>query len=228
MGQPPKTDLALAARHKYRLLDGRLAISVTSVIGFADDGKSARLAHAAAKIGPDFRAQWDAKAATGTRIHGYMESWMAGDHVDAPEEDWGYLDHLEQFVKDYEVSPLLVESIVLNHTHGYGGRLDVIAQTAMGTGLIDLKTGSPYLTDLTLQLNAYSVAEVAVYDDAGTLAGVEDLPRVDFLAGLYVTPGGYNLVEVEYSEEAHAAFVSLLTAKRAYAELNKRAKEGKP
>lgn len=221
-----KSDLELAASHKYRLLDGRVAESVTSAINFADAGKSMRFAYAASKLGPGFRKEWDAKRDTGTRIHGYLEKWMAGESVDAPSEDIPYLDHLEQFVKDYEVMPHLTEEVVLNHAHGYGGRFDTICETAMGLGMIDLKTGEPYTTDLTLQLNAYANADLAVYED-GQLARVDPLPGLDFLAGLYVTPDGYQLVEVEQSEVAFNTFCALLDAKRQYAELEKRAKESK-
>ena len=228
-----KTDEELAQNHRYRLSDGRLAVSVTSIANFPDEGKSTRMSYAAAKIakaGGDFRKEWDDKRDMGTQIHSHMENWLNGEGVEATESESAYLDQLERFIHDYEVEPIKQECVVLSNRYGYGGRFDLLANVTIKgerkLALIDLKTGSAYKTALTLQLNGYVHADgIAVYED-GKLSHLEPLPQIDVLAGLYVTQSDYSLIEVPFGFEELDVFLSLLIAKNGYAQLEKSLNKG--
>ena len=227
-----KTDAQLAESHKYRLPNGEIAVSVTSVVGFPDGGKSMAFAYAAhkiAKAGGHFRDEWDAKRDKGSTIHGYMEKWLNGEPVQATGDENDYLDHLARWIEDYEVEPISQDCVVLSNK-GYGGRFDLLATITVNgerkVALIDLKTGSPYSTQLTLQLNAYAHADgIAVYGEDGELKALQPLPEIDMLAGLYVTADSYNFVEVPFGFDELDTFLALLNAKQLYGKLEKNIKQ---
>ena len=211
------TDVELAARHKYRLPSGDVAINVTAVSGCLDLGKAAGMAGAAAKLtkaGLDYRAEWREKADTGTRVHAVCEQWLRGESAEVRDSDQGYVDALEKFWQDYEPSLVECEAIALSH-HGYGGRLDMIADLNDGRRLlIDVKTGKQYPTEHCLQMAAYRYADgLAEYGEDGMLHLLRPVPKVDACACLYVRGDGtYSLVEYPSDGNAFAIFLSLLHA----------------
>lgn len=222
-------DLALGA-HRYRLADGTVAMSVTSVCEFADEGKSMGFAYKArslAREGVDFREEWDAKRDTGTRVHGHVERWLAGEPVDASDDDAPYLDALEEWWEEAKPVPTEVEAIVLRQDAGYGGRFDFCAElTHEGVRdrwLVDVKTGKPYPTRHALQVNAYAFSDgIAVYDEQGSLSGVRDFERPTRLGCLYVEPGVATLCEYPLDGAIFATFCDLLRARRGFVELDRR------
>lgn len=215
MKAPNKTDLELAAAHKYRLLNGELAISVTGVLKLLDDdGKSAKMAGAAAKLaleGLNYRQEWKAKADLGSRVHGHCEAWLRGEDAEVLPEEHGYIDALEKFFVDRTPQPVEIERVVLNDM-GYGGRFDFIAKIGRQLWLIDLKTGRKYALEHTCQLSAYRFADgMAIYDDAGALAAIEPMPPVQHAGCLYLSGDGtYELVEYPADELAFDVFCDLL------------------
>ena len=218
-----KTDQQLAEDHKYRLHDGRVAVSVTAISGLLDDGKSAAFAGAAvnlARQGLNYRKEWDAKAERGTRVHTHMERWLVGDEVEALPDEEGYLDGIEAFINDYDPQVVMQEAIVLSD-EGYGGRFDLLADLRdPETGvrvcwLLDLKTGKQYAVEHTLQLAGYRYGDfIAAYDSDGNLLPREEcqpVPEVDKVGCLYVSDDGtYEIVEYPANEEAHRQFLNLL------------------
>lgn len=222
MSAAKATDRDLALRHKYRLPNGELAVSVTAISGLLDiDGKSSAFAGAAVKLtreGLNYREEWKAKGERGTRIHGHCEAFLRGEEIDQLDEDAGFVDALEKFMADHDPEVIHLEEIVLSDK-GYGGRFDMIVSPRTGpyagqTLLVDLKTGRKYPVEVSMQLAAYRYADgIARYDEDGALAGVEPLPSVDLCAGLYVAEdGNYDLTPYPADEMAYATFCALLRA----------------
>lgn len=208
------TDLERAERHKYRLPNGEIAVNVTAISGYIDDGKSGAMAGAAVKItkaGGDYRAEWRAKADRGTRIHTHTEDWLHGRPTEVLDEDQGSIDAVEAFWLDHQPKKIEVESIVLSDK-GYGGRFDCVVEVDGENGLVDVKTGRPYPTANLWQLSAYKYADgIAVYDDDGTLTGLRPLPRIDWCACLYIHDDGtYELTKYPVDDTSFAMFCKLL------------------
>jgi hypothetical protein len=228
------SDRQLATRHRYRLHDGRLAVSVTKVTSFADAGKARAFAFTARNLqrqGIDFDALWRDRANDGSRRHGLMETWLEGvPIIDADRHDEPFLDALAAFIIECGVEMVAQECILLSDTHGYGGRCDLICWlTHPDTGerllwLIDLKTGKPQLVEHALQLCAYRHADgIAVYEDDGTLApGFAPLPDIQRTGALYVNIDGATLVETPCDQDVFDTFLALLEATRTHEALVKR------
>ena len=211
-----KTDLELAhGSHRYRLLDGRTAVSVTAISGLLDiDGKSSAFAGAAVKLtlaGLDHRKEWREKADRGSRLHAHMEAWLRGEDIDQAEDEAGYLDALEKFIIDYDPQVIESEAIVLSAL-GYGGRLDTIARVGHEVALLDWKTGSAYPVEASMQMAAYRFADgIACYGEDGQLTGLRPIPEVDWCACVYVHDDGtYDLRRYPADHEAFDSFCALL------------------
>lgn len=209
----------MAERHRYRLPDGTLAVNVTAVAGLLDDGKSAAMAGAAAKLtrqGLTYRAEWNAKRDAGTRAHAVCEAWLKGEAAFVADEDAGFVDALEKFWIEKQPEMIECEAIVLSQ-HGYGGRFDMITKLGDGrTLLIDLKSGKRHPVEHTLQLAAYRYADgIAVYDDDGSLAHLRAMPTVEGCACVYVSADGtYELVEYPAGDVWFGHFLSLLSVRQ--------------
>ena len=207
-------DLALS-RHRYRVPSGELAPSVTQITGMLDiDGKSGRMAGAAAKItreGGNHNKEWKEKADRGTRIHNHCERWLRGDPVEALPDEKRYLDALQDFFHERDPEPISVEQVVLSDL-GYGGRFDFIALFDGQHTLVDVKTGRPYPLEHTLQLSAYSHADgIAVYNESGSLDSLDALPLIERAGCLYLNDQGeYTFTEYPANELAFAVFQGLL------------------
>jgi hypothetical protein len=221
-----RTDLEWAAdKHKYKLLSGEFAPSVTSITGMLDGGKSMGMAHAAAKLGPDFKTIWDEKADRGTRIHAHCQAWLEGQSVDAKDDEQPYLDALQLFFDQRRPSPIEVERIVLSSL-GYGGRFDFICELAGEVWIVDLKTGKPYALEHAMQLSAYAHADgMAVYSE-GTLERLEPLPTVTRGACLYVHDDGtYDLIEYPIKYRTFKCFEHLLSLHKSLPDVRRAIKE---
>jgi hypothetical protein len=193
---------------------------VTAISGLLDIDKSGAFAGAAVKLtkaGEDYRAVWRAKAERGTRIHQHCESWLRGEAVEATDDEQPYLDALEKWMLTDAPVLLMSEGIVLSEC-GYGGRFDIIAAVGARTALIDVKTGSQYPVEHTLQLAAYRYADgIARYDAEGELDRVEPnvLRCIDWTGCLYLNGDGtYALIEYPADHDAFLTFRQLLDAHR--------------
>jgi len=214
-----KSDRELADDHRYRLLSGELAVSVTTISGLMDDGKSMGFAYAATKLaadGLDFRTEWNARGARGTNIHSHLEAFLRGEAIEEAEDEKGYVDALAAFITDHDPKVIEQEAVVLSE-FGYGGRFDLLFQAQRGEYegqviLADLKTGKPYAVEHTLQLTGYRFADgIAEYDETGALTALRPLPDVDLTMGLYVREDGtYDLIAYPADASAHGAFLRLL------------------
>lgn len=215
-----KTDLQLADYHKYRLLNGDIAISVTKLTGLLDDGKAGAFAGAAVKLtkaGLDYRKEWAEKASRGTRVHDHALAWSNGETVDQQEDEAGYLDALERFIVERQPTWLEREEIVVS-SRGYGGRFDMIVQMPdHDVWLIDIKTGRDYALEHTLQLNGYAFADgIATFDENGNLSGTRPLPPIHRAGDLYLGDNGtYRLIEYPLGERPFGLFCHLLETYKA-------------
>lgn len=147
----------------------------------------------------EFDRQWRAKADRGTRVHDIAERWSKGEAVDVLESDAGFVDALEAFHLECVPSFELVECVVLNPVHKYGGRFDAIANlrefdedgnVIFGRYLIDYKTGGHYAYEVATQTAAYAMGRLGVYDDKGNLVGFENLPKLDGARIIYLHEDG--------------------------------------
>lgn len=208
------SDIELADKHKYRLPNGEIAISVTRLTGLLDDGKAGAFAGAAVKItkaGGDYRAEWAAKAKRGTRVHEHALAWSNGEEIDQAEDEEPYLDALAAFIMDHTPKWLEREVVVLSD-RGYGGRLDKIAEIDDEIWLLDYKTGRPYEVEHCLQLNGYAFADgIAEYNEDGNLAKLRPLPEIERAGDVYLHDDGtYELIEYPLGPEPFGLFCHLL------------------
>jgi hypothetical protein len=215
------TDREAAEKHRYRWLDGTPLINVTAISNLLDDGKSAAFAGAAVKLerqGVNYREEWNARAEIGTRVHGHCEAFLRGEDIEQAAEEKGYVDALEKWIVTDDPQVIEQEAIVLSQL-GYGGRFDILCRIGGETALIDLKAGKKYPVEHSLQLSAYANADgLAVFNPAGMLIGVRDLPPIDWCACLYVRADGtydldrYPAGDDKAGDDTFGIFCGLLSA----------------
>lgn len=204
------SDLERAARKHEYCFGGVPLPSVTRITGLIDNGKAAAMAGAAAKItreGGNYRSEWKEKAERGTRIHGYIEMWLAGEDAAPEPGDEGFLDAAEKYLIDQPQEWHRVEPIVVGD--GYGGRLDAMTLTAVR----DWKSGAQY-DEHIIQLAAYvNGLGLALYDPSGNFVGYEPMPDIKSAGCVYLREDGTYL-PTEYSreelDEAFNVFCGLL------------------
>lgn len=143
----------------------------------------------------------------GTEVHCFAERYIAGEEVAIPDDIAGHVESYIAFVDDWTPEPILIEAVVMSHTHGYAGTLDLIADLpARGRCLIDLKTSrSGIFGETALQLACYRYADTYV-DDQGA---EQPMIPVDEVLGLHVRGDGYDLrpVEAERAQLREALYV---------------------
>lgn len=213
-------DLELAlSKHKYVAKPGgEPQVNITAISGLLDiGGKSSAFAGAAVKLtkeGRDYRAEWKESGERGTRIHGYMEKFLAGESIEMRDDEKGYVDALEKFIVEKNpVNYLTPEFVVVSPDFGYGGRGDMLVVMDDLLTLCDLKSGKRYAIEHTLQLAAQRFAHVAHYDEEGNLTRTPPMPVIDRAGCLYVEEDGtYEFVQYPADWEAFSVFLNLLDA----------------
>ncbi|GAA1120793.1 cytochrome [Nesterenkonia jeotgali] len=139
-----------------------------------------RLAREASSAAERFR---DAAAARGDRVHNYAEQIAlealgvaqeagAARRVLAEHREASYADRFDEWWQLYGVVPLAAEVTVWNHTQGYAGTLDLIAEIGGRTCIIDFKTkgltrdgrAKPLSDSVVMQLVAGMQAEEMLLD----------------------------------------------------------------
>lgn len=225
------TDLDLALRHRYRTMSGQMAVNVTRITGLLDDdGKSSRMAGAAARLtreGKNYRKEWDEARDRGTRLHTACEAWLRNEDAEVLPEDEAHLDGLEHFFDDSKAEPVAIERVVLSE-YGFGGRFDFVARFDGIDTLVDVKSGRRHPLEHCLQLAAYRHADgMAVYTDEGKLARLEPLPRIERAGCLYLDPTlerGYEFVELPADIDAFDLFLAILDVYHGLEEIKERLK----
>jgi hypothetical protein len=168
----------------------------------------------------------DAAANKGTRVHNLAEKLVAGKEVVVPDDLAGHVESYVAFLEDWEPEPMLIEAVVMSHTNGYAGTLDLgawfDAQQLVDAGLagdlpelvatleaavdagepvlviLDVKTSrSGIFGETALQLAGYRYADVFV--DA---KGVEQpMPEFALALALHVRADGYDLFPMTAGRE---------------------------
>ena len=154
----------------------------------------------------------------GSRIHASIESVLRReptivDPRDEPAVD-GARAWLNQQATENGLRPLEVEAFLINERLGYGGTLDLIAEIAGETWLLDWKTGKSVAwpsgevyEDHRLQLAAYANAEfIAKIGDPER----HPLPLIQRYGIVHVTDGGTRLYPAAVTDLNWNAFRACL------------------
>ncbi|HIW46849.1 MAG TPA: PD-(D/E)XK nuclease family protein [Candidatus Yaniella excrementigallinarum] len=114
----------------------------------------------------------DGAAARGDRVHNYAEQValrqlgmphnlsQARDAL-AEHNESGFADRFDEWWQSYQVKPLAAELTVWNHTVGYAGTLDLVAEIGGRVCLIDYKTRGTDRSGRVKSLNSNVVMQLA-------------------------------------------------------------------
>jgi hypothetical protein len=147
----------------------------------------------------------DVAAVKGTDVHDLAEKLAHGGEVDVPEHLTGYVEAAVAFLDDWGFQPILTERPCASRKWRHAGKFDAIGTIADGrTVALDWKTSaSGVYGETSLQLAAYVHSEFYV-DDDGT---EHPMPKVDAGIGVWLTPTGYEVYELNIAEDAYKAFL---------------------
>lgn len=155
----------------------------------------------------------DKAAKRGTEVHGYAERIARGEEVTVPDELIGHVDAYLQFRDDFDPFDEIVEGVVFNRTHRYGGTFDLIAtlrnRINPKTGqpmrsLIDIKTNrSGPFAEVALQGVAYRYAELMLDENGEEVP----MPPVDEVLCLWLRADGYDLIPFKADAEEFSFFL---------------------
>lgn len=146
----------------------------------------------------------DRNARRGTEVHELAVGLLHGAEVDVPEELQGHVDSYIKFLGDWDVEPVLVETIVGSRAHQWMGTLDAVGDFNDGLRrLYDIKTTrSGIFPETTLQVAAYRNAEFYL-DDQGN---EQPMIPVDTCAAIWVRADGYDLIPLDAGPHAYRMF----------------------
>ncbi|OLL69855.1 Phage protein [Pseudonocardia sp. Ae168_Ps1] len=150
-------------------------------------------------------ADRDAAANRGTEVHDLAQRYLQGAHIDIPDSVAGHVESYIAFVDDWTPTPVLVETVVVSHTHGYAGTLDAIVDLpGHGRALLDIKTSrSGIFGETALQLAAYRYADTYLDTDDTE----QPMPAVDAVFGLHLRSDGYSLLPITAGPDEHRTFL---------------------
>lgn len=150
----------------------------------------------------------DTQAVRGTLIHTIARALAEGKEVTPPEHVSGHVDSYLQFIEDWDVEDILVETTVASSrpSGAYAGTLDLIARLHNDGGrtwILDFKTSaSGIFMESALQLAAYRHADFYVGADGRELP----LPPIDAAGAVWIRADGYDLYPVRADESAFRTF----------------------
>lgn len=140
------------------------------------------------------------KADAGTSVHTSTEiiarAIIAGTKPKGavPKDDMPYLKQYVRFLKEFEVEPVMVETIVWDEEVGFAGRLDlagILHSIDDKLCIIDTKSGeSGIWENAALQQTAYSYASHYIDPDTDEM---KPMPETHRAYGLWLRPEGYAL-----------------------------------
>jgi hypothetical protein len=163
----------------------------------------------------------DAAANKGTAVHAMAERLVAGEKVTVPDELTGYVQSCVRFLDDFDVRAVHVEAVVYSETNRHVGTVDLIADVLLpdmpeyahigrdddgySRGLLDWKTSrSGIFGDVALQLAPYRHSELLIDPKTGE---AEEMPEVDFTAGIHLTATGYHFIPLETGLDVYRDFL---------------------
>jgi len=151
----------------------------------------------------------DQAAVNGTAVHSIAEKLVHGHEVDIPDHLVGYVDACVQFLDEWRVRPVLVESTVGSRRWLYAGTLDLVGDLPDGRRvLFDWKTGASGIwPETAFQLAAYRYADVYL-DSDGNEQPMADLGITD-VAAVWLQPDRYEVVPLTADESTFKAFLHM-------------------
>lgn len=166
-------------------------------------GASARFAEKAAK--------------EGTMVHHYCEIVARGirDGVKPKAERMPpivmpYLKSYVKFIKEFDVMPVMIESVVWDTEVGYAGRLDMACQLRSidnSIVIVDTKSGASGVWEsVSLQQTAYAYAS-HYYDEENDK--LIEMPEITATYALWLRPEGFALIPVDSTETEWEQFKRL-------------------
>ncbi len=146
--------------------------------------------------------QRDRAAKRGSDIHAIIESLALGhrpDYMLVDDSVQPYVPCVERMVRELRIRPLVSEAVIFNHVIGYGGTFDMIADTVHGVGLLDWKTRkkTSRYDEEGAQVAAYAGGEYMIVESPLGGAMRQELPPIDYLATVVLSPEGYQVHEVD-------------------------------
>jgi len=222
------------ATHRYRL-DGRWIPGVTTILGVLD--KPALKKWAAAQVaeyvtynpeavealrtlGPKpmvyalKEIPWqkrDTAATRGNVLHDHAEQILRGETVEVDEEDVDVVNSAVEFMTDWDIRPLLIETPVVSRAGQWAGTLDLIANYThprtgqTGCAVFDWKSGKALYPEYAWQLNAYAHAEFAMVDDWQEAP----IPACDAAFGVQISDDGYTVAPFKFGPDIYAEFLAI-------------------
>jgi hypothetical protein len=157
----------------------------------------------------------DRAAEIGTRVHVIAEQLSRGEEVEVPDDIAPYVDSCVRFLDDWDIRPILTETVVASRTWRYAGTLDGVWYVPSLNRVVvgDYKTSRSGLwPEVALQVAAYRHAEVWL-DGDGNENPMADLNITGGLAVL-INRDGYEVREPDTSLEVHKTFLHVAWVSR--------------
>ena len=129
----------------------------------------------------------------GTEAHSQIEKILLGQPVAPTERTAPYVYAFSSFMAAHRPEFLLTEAMVCNLTASYAGTFDFAARIGGKVALVDTKTGRPRASH-RIQLALYGGAEFVGFEGVTTR---KRIPKFDAYYCLYLTPDGYEFVDLE-------------------------------
>lgn len=152
-------------------------------------------------------AEKDAAANRGTEVHNLAEPLARGEEVEVPDALAGHIESYIQFLEEFAVRVVLLETTCMSHKYGWAGTFDAIFEFPNGLKglpmpcpriLVDLKTNrSGIFGETALQLAGYRYADTYVDEDGNE----QPMLEVDGCAAVHITADGAYLIPVIAGEE---------------------------
>lgn len=225
------------ASHRYKL-DGEWVIGVTTVLGQAIPKPA--LPKWAAKTVAEYVArnpetvqglwaagenptiaalkeipyqQRDDAANRGTEVHDLAERYLKGEEIVVPDAIAGHVEACADFIKDWNIQPVLVEETVGSRIHKYAGKLDLVADSKYAPrSIFDWKTTrSGIFFETAFQLAAYAFAEF--YGEDGNEHPMSAL-GIESAYAVHIRADGYEVVPMEFGFHVFDEFIHLLNSSR--------------
>lgn len=146
--------------------------------------------------------------ARGTEIHKYGEALLKGEAIEVPEQLRGPAEAYAQFLDEWKIEPIAVETPLANRQHRYAGTADAWVRIGVrdrAPALLEVKTGGDLYPDYALQLAAYRYADI--WQPNGEASENEDVPIVDLVYAAHVLPDAVRMVPIIATPAEHRTFL---------------------
>jgi hypothetical protein len=143
----------------------------------------------------------------GTAVHHYTETIARAVQQNTkpvaenmPQGMMPYLKNYVRFLNEFDVEPVMLETVVWNETVGYAGRIDMACRLRTINDdlvIVDTKSGASGVWDsAVLQQTAYRYAESWWDEEEDVL---KPMPEIAGAYCLWLRPEGFALIPVETS-----------------------------